>query len=144
MTKKKITFPVVITLLLRKPSLAIALLFFILFQIVLSEVGFTLWHCPFNELFNLPCPGCGLTTAYLHLLHFDLLAMFDAHPFAPIFAMGLLLVLVILIFPESVRNRAISFVEQAERKTGFSILVLFGFLIFGVVRLALVIFRRTF
>ena len=37
--------------------------------------------CPFRVLTRLPCPGCGMTRAWLSLLHGDLSAAFRFHPF---------------------------------------------------------------
>ena len=37
--------------------------------------------CPFRRLTGLPCPGCGLTRAWLHALRGDWAAAFRAHAF---------------------------------------------------------------
>ncbi len=37
--------------------------------------------CPFRALTGLPCPGCGMTRAWISLLHGDLSAAFRFHPF---------------------------------------------------------------
>lgn len=39
--------------------------------------------CPSVLMFSRPCPGCGLTTSWTSLLHGDLAASFQAHPFGP-------------------------------------------------------------
>nr|WP_276020532.1 DUF2752 domain-containing protein [Acetivibrio straminisolvens] len=36
--------------------------------------------CLFKNFFGLPCPGCGMTRAYLSLLKFDLASAFYYHP----------------------------------------------------------------
>lgn len=36
--------------------------------------------CMFKTLFGIPCFGCGMTRAYLSLLHLDLAAAFSYHP----------------------------------------------------------------
>ena len=36
--------------------------------------------CPFRALTGLPCPGCGMTRAWISLLHGDLSAAFRFHP----------------------------------------------------------------
>lgn len=36
--------------------------------------------CVFQALFRIPCPGCGMTRAYISLLHFDLEQAFAYHP----------------------------------------------------------------
>ncbi|MBS1708829.1 MAG: DUF2752 domain-containing protein [Armatimonadetes bacterium] len=40
--------------------------------------------CPSVVLFHRPCPGCGLTTSWTHLLHGDLAASLHDHPFGPL------------------------------------------------------------
>lgn len=39
--------------------------------------------CLFLTLTGLPCPSCGLTTSFTHLVHFQVLAAFRAHPLGP-------------------------------------------------------------
>jgi hypothetical protein len=49
--------------------------------------------CGFLELTGIPCPGCGLTTAFAHLARADLAAAFSANPGAvPLFTLTLLAV----------------------------------------------------
>lgn len=36
--------------------------------------------CIFIQLFNAPCPGCGMTRALLSALRFDFVKAFDFHP----------------------------------------------------------------
>ena len=133
-------FQPVFTILLRKSILGISLLSLIVLQIVLFELGIAAWQCPFYAVFNLPCPGCGLTNAFHHLFHFNWIAMFNAHPFAPIFAAGLIVMAFILILPAPYRDRAISSFERMERRTGFSLFILIGLVVFGSIRLILAIF----
>jgi len=51
--------------------------------------------CLFLQWTGLPCPSCGLTTSFTHLLHGHLNAAFAAHPLGPLlfaaFAVGALL-----------------------------------------------------
>lgn len=37
-------------------------------------------YCLFKKLFGIPCPGCGMTRAYLALLRFDIRGAFEMHP----------------------------------------------------------------
>ena len=37
--------------------------------------------CPAVLITGLPCPGCGMTRALLHLLHFDFAGAWQIHPF---------------------------------------------------------------
>ncbi|MCF8610934.1 DUF2752 domain-containing protein [Gordonia sp. HY285] len=40
--------------------------------------------CPFRRLTGLPCPGCGLTRAFVYTMHGDLPSAFAAHAFGPV------------------------------------------------------------
>lgn len=42
------------------------------------------YHCPLMYFFNIPCPGCGMTRAYLSLLRFDFAAAYEYHSLFPI------------------------------------------------------------
>lgn len=41
--------------------------------------------CWFHNLTQLPCPGCGLTTSFVQLVHGQLAAACKAHPLGPLF-----------------------------------------------------------
>lgn len=49
--------------------LAVVLLVFKIFDI----------PCVFNLLFKIPCPSCGMTRAYINLLHLDISGAFRMH-----------------------------------------------------------------
>lgn len=36
--------------------------------------------CAFHQVLGRPCPACGLTTAFAHLAHFELMGSLRAHP----------------------------------------------------------------
>ncbi len=38
------------------------------------------YRCPIRLIFNIPCPGCGLTRAFLSALKLDFAASFRYHP----------------------------------------------------------------
>lgn len=43
--------------------------------------------CPFNDLTGIPCPGCGMTRAFLALAEFDFVPALRFNPFSlPLFA----------------------------------------------------------
>ena len=52
--------------------------------------------CPFRFITRIPCPGCGMTTAFISLFHLDFRAAFAYHPLFPfvIFMGGAFLVVV--------------------------------------------------
>ena len=37
-------------------------------------------YCLFKRFFGIPCPGCGMTRAYLALLRLDIRGAFEMHP----------------------------------------------------------------
>jgi hypothetical protein len=50
--------------------------------------------CPFNALTGLPCPGCGLTRAFVCIAHGHLLEAVHWHPLAPVVFMAGIVALV--------------------------------------------------
>ena len=36
--------------------------------------------CPVRYLLHVPCPGCGMSRAYVHVLHLDFYSAFRMHP----------------------------------------------------------------
>ncbi|MGN1042971.1 MAG: DUF2752 domain-containing protein [Christensenellales bacterium] len=56
----------------------IALILFIIYSVLTTE--FLGSACPFYLLFGIPCPGCGMTRAYLALFHGDIALAFSMHP----------------------------------------------------------------
>jgi|688.fasta_scaffold03405_16 hypothetical protein len=52
--------------------------------------------CTFRNLFDLPCPGCGVTRSLRAAVHGDWSAAIDHNPFGPVF---LLLAVVLLLAP---------------------------------------------
>ena len=53
---------------------------------ILAIVAVVLFYrCPARTIFNMDCPGCGLTRACLSALRFDFKAAFEYHPLFPLF-----------------------------------------------------------
>ena len=52
--------------------------FFLIFNLLTHE------GCPFNYLFHIPCPMCGMTRAHLAALQLDFDKAFALHPLFPI------------------------------------------------------------
>ena len=61
----------------------------ILFAAVI--IIFFLYKCPFEYIFGIPCPGCGMTRAFIALLKLNFTEAFYFHPLFPI-------VIIVLIF----------------------------------------------
>ncbi len=106
-------------------------------HIVLSILRLPLWECPFFRLFNIPCPGCGLTRACMLLLRGDLYASLKFHAFAPIFIVLVLLTILCAFLPGSVTDPIIHKAEALERQTGLTIIILGGLILYWLARLLL-------
>ena len=70
-----------------KEKLKYIFLFFVVFIISLAVEPFEDGHlnvCMFNNLTNLPCPGCGLTRSFVYFGHLEFVKAFAMNPFGPI------------------------------------------------------------
>jgi hypothetical protein len=101
----------------------------------LSMAGISIWSCPFRAVTGVPCPGCGLTRATIELLLGDLTGSLHTHAFAPVFIAGLALMFVSLVLPERPRQRLFSALHNWEARYGLTSWVLFGLVLYWVVRL---------
>ncbi len=101
----------------------------------LDLLGLPGWVCPFKAVFGIPCPGCGLTTAIGELLRGDWRGSLSTHAFAPIFLLGLLVMVVVTLLPESHRLRWVSAISRIERRTGITAWALAGLFLYWGLRL---------
>lgn len=78
----------------------------ILLLLFFGIVAAGLYDCPLNALFNIPCPGCGMTAAAFALVRLDIKAAFREHSLFPIvvFWFGYQFVRRRLAFPKRVEN----------------------------------------
>jgi uncharacterized protein DUF2752 len=93
--------------------------------------------CPFRLLTGLPCPGCGMTRAWVYLTHGDVAAAVSANPFALV-ALPAALLLVGATALSLVRRQPPPDVGRALRTRAVQ-LVLAGWVLFGVVRAVVVL-----
>lgn len=105
-----------------------------------AQVGLTLlhlpgWSCPFYALLGIPCPGCGLTTATVHLLNGDWHGAMQFHAFAPVLVLVMALILAGCILPAASHQKLVEKVRWVEQKTGVSTVLLVGLLLYWGVRL---------
>jgi hypothetical protein len=105
-------------------------------QLGLTALGLPGWQCPIHTLFHITCPGCGLSTAAVLLLKGQWQASLGVHPFAVVFLACLIFMILVNILPRYLRLKALRWVGALERKTGVTVLLLFGLLGFWVVRLS--------
>jgi hypothetical protein len=55
--------------------------------------------CPSRALFHIPCPGCGMTRAFVSAFRLDFQMAFLYHPLFPVFALiPIVLILHVLLF----------------------------------------------
>lgn len=72
------------------------LLFGLLFvSIVIS--GTINFECIFKKLFNISCPGCGLTRSFRSILKFDIISSFKYNIFGPILFIIIIIGIIFLI-----------------------------------------------
>lgn len=63
-------------------------------------------ECPFKHFLAVPCPGCGMSRAYLAIIHLDIIKAFSYHP---LFIMPIIW-LVLLIMDYQGRNVSKAFI----------------------------------
>lgn len=102
---------------------------------VAAMQGWSLWPCPFAEVTGKPCPGCGMTRAFLALLHGDWQTVIRWHPFAPFFALVGLVASVASVLPGGLAARVACWVEIFEKKTRLPAIILTLFACFGLLRM---------
>ncbi len=106
-------------------------------HIIFVLLHLPLWECPFFRVTGLPCPGCGLTRACLLLLQGDVLAAVKFHAFAPIFIILISMMMLATVLPKTVAEPFIQKAEALERKTGITLIILSGLILYWLVRLLL-------
>jgi hypothetical protein len=95
------------------------------------------WECAFFRVTGLPCPGCGLTRACLLLLKGEVQASIKFHAFAPIFILFIALLITCTLMPGTLIEPFISKAETLERRTGITIIILGGLILYWLARLLL-------
>lgn len=93
--------------------------------------------CPFRRLTGLPCPGCGLTRSWVHLVHGDLGTAFAEHAFGPLLAV-VTLALAAAVLTARLRRRPPPSLDALVRHP-LALAVIAAWLTWAVVRLALAI-----
>ena len=101
----------------------------------LGMMGLSFWNCPILAATGVPCPGCGLTRATMQLFKGNILDSLQTHAFAPIFLMALLLMITVLVLPNSARIKIISFVNRLETRNGITAWVFASLMFYWAFRL---------
>ncbi|MFC1859092.1 DUF2752 domain-containing protein [Thermodesulfobacteriota bacterium] len=101
----------------------------------LTTAGLPAWICPIKSCLNVPCPGCGVSTAMALLIRGNYMAAVKTHAFAPIFLFMFSIVMAISFFPSRLHLKAIHLIAELERKTGFVAFLLLGMIVYWGFRL---------
>lgn len=89
--------------------------------------------CPTVLIFNRPCPGCGLTTSFVALIHGNFSMAFRAHPLGPVLYVIFTLAAFLCLWGYLTENRFNAAAKVVQLPiTAF----VFVFIIFGVYRFA--------
>jgi hypothetical protein len=106
------------------------------FLLPVDGLGITV--CWFKSLYDLPCPGCGLTRSVTCISHLEFAKAWTYHPFGPLLYALFVANAALLVVPKAKRESLKRFMSRGERwlKPAYLAIVL-SFLTFGVVRIVL-------
>ena len=100
----------------------------------LTAAGLPAWECPFRTALGLPCPGCGLTRATLHLLRGDWRHALAMHAFSPLVVLALCGLILGALLPIALRARLTAALVRLDTQFRLSWLLLGTFLIYWLAR----------
>lgn len=67
----------------------------IFYVVLFAACTYIFYNCPLYFMFGIPCPGCGMTRAFISLLKFDISQAFYYHPLFPVVIVcGIVMVLI--------------------------------------------------
>ena len=125
----------VLTPVLRSRWLCVTVLAVVFFQLVRVWFQVPDAGCFFYNVTSWPCPGCGLSRAFLLLLRGDIVGAFHMHALVlPLSCMGALFVAGACL-TGAWRRAFLNRVAALERKTGLAVLVGAGVALYGCARL---------
>jgi len=133
MLQRKGFFP--LATLLRERRFGLVLIGALCLHVVLSSLNLPAWECPFFRLTGVPCPGCGLTRACSALLRGDVQTAIKFHAFAPVFILLIGMLLAATVLPRKLTEPLIHKTEILERRTGLTIIILSGLILYWLARL---------
>jgi Protein of unknown function (DUF2752) len=93
--------------------------------------------CPFRLATGLPCPGCGMTRAWVFLAHGRVRPALSANPFVLV-TMPAAITLVLLVALALLRRRPLPDLAGVARSLGLKVVVT-AWLVFAIVRLVAVL-----
>ncbi|MCA9029519.1 MAG: DUF2752 domain-containing protein [Planctomycetaceae bacterium] len=108
----------------------------LLLSFFLPVDGLSVQVCWVKNLFNLPCPGCGLTRSVTCISHFEFLKAWQYHPFGFVLYPLFVLNLIVLCSPVLLSHRLRNYLDRHRRFTMSCYLTACGlFLVYGIVRM---------
>jgi hypothetical protein len=93
--------------------------------------------CPFRLVTGLPCPGCGLTRAWVYIAHGDFGAALHANPFGYV-TMGAAIAIMVAVAVAVVSGRPIPSMSPIMRSRPI-LLILACWLLFAAVRIVVIV-----
>ena len=97
-------------------------------QLLVTMSGVQGWRCPVYSTVNIPCPGCGLSTATVYLIRGEWRTAFSTHAFAPLFVISIAIMVILSFLPRRSYEAAVQRLAVMEAKTGMTGLLLLGFI----------------
>ncbi len=108
----------------------------VLASFVLPPDGIGINLCTMKHLFDLPCPGCGLTRSVTCLSHLELTRAWHYHPFGFLIYPFMCLAALSVFTSEDTRRRMrVWFWKHSRMAYAMYCALIAGFLIYGFVRL---------
>jgi hypothetical protein len=104
-------------------------------QLLLVYTGLTGWQCPIYETLGVICPGCGMTTATAMLLKGHWQLALQTHAFAPLILIGLVLLPVAIVLPNSRLMKLSLKVKRLEQKSGIAAILLLSMVSYWLLRI---------
>jgi hypothetical protein len=104
-------------------------------HVALNLAGLPGWVCPIRAVTGVPCPGCGLTTASVQLLHGDLAGSLHTHAFAPLFLALIALMVSALLLPDESRQKFVTSIARFEAQSGITVWLLLALFLYWGARL---------
>ncbi len=90
-------------------------------QIGLAAGGLSVWSCPFQSAFSIPCPACGMTSGAILLLQGQWALAVRMHLFSPLLIAGTMAAGLLALMPAPAYRRIICQLEVLERRTGLTV-----------------------
>ncbi len=121
--------------LMRERAVVVFIVAIASLHLALVASGIRGWQCPLLQTTGYPCPGCGLSRAVVALFAGDWKLALTLHAFAPILLAALALIGIASFLPQQQRQQFICSVEKFEKRTGLTVILMLGLVIYWLVRL---------